>query len=123
MPSMVSWGSRRRWNQYPLPWDHLHRTWGCSAVGSRHRHRHFFYRNRTGKRDLCHFRPITCSLHQEVADDRIPPNAAVVTFPSGSLAPEDGARSEYPVYVIAHSSATGECGPEEGTHFSRHPLV
>jgi len=67
--------------------------------------------------------PLHALFTKKFVDDRIPPNAAVVTFPSGTLASEDGARNECPVYIIAHASATGECGPEEGTHFSCHPLV
>lgn len=37
------------------------------------------------------------------------PVVAVIAFPPGSVLTEDGARSEYPVYAVAHSSGTGEC--------------
>jgi len=57
--------------------------------------------------------PLHALFAKKFADDRIPPNAAVLTFPCGTLATEDGARNGYPVYIVAHASATGECGPEE----------
>ncbi|KAA8893681.1 hypothetical protein FN846DRAFT_501774 [Sphaerosporella brunnea] len=46
-------------------------------------------------------------------DDRVSPNAVVLTFPTGSLITEGGEKNNAPVYIIAHSSATGECGHGE----------
>lgn len=59
--------------------------------------------------------PLHALFTKKFADDRIPPNAAVLTFPSGSLKTEDQVCNKNPVYIIAHASATGECGPGEGT--------
>lgn len=43
------------------------------------------------------------------------PAASVVTFPSGSLVVEDE-RQQYPVYILTHSSATGECPAGQCTY-------
>lgn len=53
------------------------------------------------------------SLFPVTAEGAPTPGAAVVVFPTGSLShssvPDDGGGDQPPVYIIAHSSDTGEC--------------
>ena len=51
--------------------------------------------------------PLT-SLFPSLAEDSPAPAGAIVVFPSGSLSKGDG-RDQQPVYLIIHSSDTGEC--------------
>ena len=60
--------------------------------------------------------PLPLLFEKRSTADRIAPGAAVLNFPAGSLALTlEGKEllSEYPVYIIAHSSATEECGKDE----------
>ncbi|KAL2023593.1 hypothetical protein VTK56DRAFT_2201 [Thermocarpiscus australiensis] len=49
------------------------------------------------------------SLFEAVVEGAPKPAVAVVAFPAGSLSTAPGKASEYPVYLSAHSSDTGEC--------------
>ncbi|CAM1501773.1 Fc.00g037570.m01.CDS01 [Cosmosporella sp. VM-42] len=49
------------------------------------------------------------SLFEVVAEGSPPPAVAVVAFPAGSVSTQDGTESTYPIYVMVHSSDTGEC--------------
>lgn len=63
------------------------------------------------------------SLFEPVVEGAPRPAVAVVAFPSGSLATAAGKPSEYPVYLSAHSSDTGECPVGQSKyHFSRRFL-
>jgi RAB protein geranylgeranyltransferase component A len=57
--------------------------------------------------------PLSSLFARKFQDDRIAPNAAVLTFPTNSLTTPAGEKNSAPVYVIAHSSHTGECGAGE----------
>ena len=48
------------------------------------------------------------------------PAVAIVAFPSGSLASEDGTPSRYPIYAMVHSSEAGEC--PSGQSKSQYPI-
>jgi len=61
--------------------------------------------------------PLDSLFSRKSETDRIVPNAVVLTFPVGALEAE-GARNESPVYIMAHSSGTSECGKDEGTYSS-----
>jgi RAB protein geranylgeranyltransferase component A len=49
------------------------------------------------------------SLFQADVEPSPAPAVAVIAFPPGTVTAEDGTASEHPVFVFAHSSATGEC--------------
>ncbi|KAK3298519.1 GDP dissociation inhibitor-domain-containing protein [Chaetomium fimeti] len=49
------------------------------------------------------------SLFEATLEGAPRPAVAVVAFPAGSLSTAAGKASEYPVYLSAHSSETGEC--------------
>lgn len=49
------------------------------------------------------------SLFEAVTDGAPTPGVGVVAIPAGTPFGEDGVSSEYPIYVLAHSSDTGEC--------------
>ncbi|KAK4235874.1 GDP dissociation inhibitor [Achaetomium macrosporum] len=49
------------------------------------------------------------SLFEAVVEGAPRPAVAVIAFPAGSLSTVSGKASEYPVYLSAHSSDTGEC--------------
>ena len=49
------------------------------------------------------------TLFEPLVEGAPRPAVAVVAFPAGSLSTVDGTASEYPVYLSAHSSDTGEC--------------
>lgn len=56
--------------------------------------------------------PLESLFSKKFTEDRITPNAAVLTFPTGSLTLVLEGKpllNEFPVYIIAHSAATGEC--------------
>ncbi|KAF8251749.1 FAD/NAD(P)-binding domain-containing protein [Wilcoxina mikolae CBS 423.85] len=61
--------------------------------------------------------PLDSLFSRKSEADRIVPNAVVLTFPVGSLEVE-GAKNESPVYIIAHSSGTGECGKDEAVLYT-----
>ena len=48
---------------------------------------------------------------------------AVIIFPAGSLSATDGHASDYPVYVLAHSSDTGECPADQSTFHLFFPFA
>lgn len=52
--------------------------------------------------------PLT-SLFETVVEGAPTPVAAIVAFPPSSIKGDDGVESQHPIYVIAHSSDTGEC--------------
>ncbi|KAI5818777.1 GDP dissociation inhibitor-domain-containing protein [Pyronema omphalodes] len=62
--------------------------------------------------------PLDSLFTRKLETDRIPPNAAVLTFPVGSLSTSTGITNTAPVYIIAHSSATGECGKDESVLYT-----
>jgi RAB protein geranylgeranyltransferase component A len=62
--------------------------------------------------------PLNPLFTRKLETDRIPPNAAVLTFPVGSLSTSTGITNTAPVYIIAHSSATGECGKDESVLYT-----
>ncbi|KAL2169689.1 hypothetical protein VTG60DRAFT_5742 [Thermothelomyces hinnuleus] len=49
------------------------------------------------------------SLFEAVVEGAPRPAVALIAFPAGSLSTAAGEASEYPVYLSAHSSETGEC--------------
>jgi RAB protein geranylgeranyltransferase component A len=57
--------------------------------------------------------PLSALFEKKSIDDRVSPAAAMITFPAGSL---NG--NIHPVYLLAHSSQTGECEPGESVVYS-----
>lgn len=49
------------------------------------------------------------SLFETTMEGAPTPAVAVIALPPASVKTDDGAESQYPIYVIAHSSETGEC--------------
>lgn len=49
------------------------------------------------------------SLFETTMEGAPTPAVAVIALPPGSIETGEGSKSKYPVYVIAHSSDTGEC--------------
>ncbi|CCX06872.1 GDP dissociation inhibitor-domain-containing protein [Pyronema domesticum] len=67
--------------------------------------------------------PLNPLFTRKLETDRIPPNAAVLTFPVGSLCTSAGLTNTAPVYIIAHSSATGECGKDESVLYTSTQIL
>ena len=57
------------------------------------------------------------SLFEITIEGAPTPAVAVVAIPPGSVKGEGDVTSQYPVYVIAHSSDTGECPADQSKHF------
>lgn len=49
------------------------------------------------------------SLFETTVEGAPTPAVAVIAHPPGSVETDHGSESQYPVYVMAHSSDTGEC--------------
>jgi RAB protein geranylgeranyltransferase component A len=69
--------------------------------------------------------PLSSLFTKKFPDDRIAPNAVVLTFPTNSLSTESGEHNSAPIYIIAHSAATGECEQGECECLPRipHPYI
>lgn len=68
------------------------------------------------------------SMFEVVVEGAPTPCAAVVAFPTGSVANDDGIASDFPIYALVHSSDTGECPTGQSEYYflfiiSRYPRV